>query len=92
LGVFYHWAFFTFGRFLPLGVFLPLDIILKIKGIAQMLGYFSHGSGYVLILTKKWVGRHFGGFFFRNSSGHPGASNARKLQASEAVSISFEIF
>jgi hypothetical protein len=35
--------------------------------------YFFRGTSYVLILTKKLVGPHFGRLFTKNSSGHPGA-------------------
>jgi hypothetical protein len=36
----------------------------------KFLGYFFHGTSYVLILTKILVGPHLGDFF-TNSSGHP---------------------
>jgi hypothetical protein len=35
---------------------------------------FFHGKSYVLILTKKLIGLHFGRFFLKKSSGNPAPS------------------
>jgi hypothetical protein len=39
----------------------------KIAEVAHILGYFLNTA----LLFQKWVGLHFGRFFFTNSFGHP---------------------
>jgi hypothetical protein len=54
----------------------------KIAELALILGLFFHSTGYVLILTKKWLGFILGDFF-ANLSGHPGMDKSRKVQTSQ---------
>jgi hypothetical protein len=54
------------GEHLPIGHLVILSSFLKITEVAQIFRLiFSHGKSYVLILTKKWFGLHFGPFFHK---------------------------
>jgi hypothetical protein len=54
------------------------------------LGYFFHGTGYVIILTKIWLG-YILGVFFINASGHPVTGNENVLLAAKVVKQSEEL-
>jgi hypothetical protein len=61
-----------FGDFSPLGVF-------SLQKLTKLLGYFFLRNNLCINFDKKWVGQHFGRFFFTNASGHP-ASKTREEQ------------
>jgi hypothetical protein len=45
------------GEFSPIGRLFTLGCVRKITEVAQIYGlHFFHGTIYVLILTKKWLG------------------------------------
>jgi hypothetical protein len=51
------WAILWGACLHTLGRFLIAEVA------TSTFSYFSHGNTYVLILTRKWVGQHFGAIF-----------------------------
>jgi hypothetical protein len=62
-------------EFSPIGWLFSLGSFFLITEVCSpnLWATFSLGKSYAVILTKRWVGLHFGRFVFTISSGHPGS-------------------